>query len=504
MPPEPTRLQHLRAFTARHPVAAGALILAALYLWAYLSHRILPGQSEQFPRGWWGWFDQGQTLVSARAFAFGNLAPGQHWYPPGYALLGAPFLRLGFLAHPFVVVGLACLVATLFAFVEVARTLGVSRIVAAALFIAAVAWDRQMFNEWVIPWNTTPAAALVWVALALCARWATGDRRPVLLGAVVALVPAFRPTEAPAVAAAMLWVLAADWRAGLLRRAHLVRLIAGALPPLLAAAGLHLAIYGPHPSEYMVISRRLGFTLRDFGWKAYVILADPYWWWTDGPGLLRRIPWAALGLAGLLPALLRGRAAGALACALCVHLVLYVSYLDLLPLGLWRFNNVHYWKWAIPGYALLAWLLVRDLIHWRWAPPSLAAAATLAVAATLSLVRVAPRPATADEPAKMLEYHGDAPGFDPSYFNEFTAHDSRGPLIGIAGLRAFPVPGGMRVIALTRRIEGALVFSPDTGLPPALLASTPARFVPSLTWGRPCWLLPCGKRPPNTLLPPVD
>jgi len=494
----------VKTAAARYPVAVGAAVLTVAYLWYYMSAQALPGNSGAFPQGWWGWFDQGKTLESAQALAGRDLSPGRHWYPLGYALLGAPFLGMGFRGHPFVFVDLACLLIAFLGFVSFARACGVGRATAALLFVAAVLWDRQVFGEWAIPWNSTPAAALVWTILALCGRWLEGARRPVLVGVLAGAVPFFRPTEAVPVAACLLVVLAADWRAGALRPRHLLGLAAGGALAVAPQVGLHLLVYGPQPSDYMRVSRELGFTLHDLGWKAYVVLVDPYQWFTDGQGLLRRLPWVALALAGLAPALARGRAAAALAAALAAHLLLYVSYIDLLPTGLWRFNNIHYWKWAVPGYALLAWLLVLDLVRWRRAAPSYAAAGGLAVVGLLATVRIAPRPVGPGEPAKMLEFPGPAPGFDQSNFGNFTLRDAQGPLRNVPEIRAIPVPGGMRVIALTRDIEGPVVFEPGHGFAPALVAAEPLRFGAGLVLGRPCWLAAfvCGRRPVNDLLPP--
>ena len=503
-----------RTVVAAHPTSLGAAILAFAYLWSYLSAQSLPGNAPGL--GWWGWFDQGRTLESARAFGAGDLAAVRHWYPPGYSLLGAPFIGAGFRAHPFALVDGACLLATFAAFGAFAAACGVSRLVAAMLFLVAVAWSPAVFATWTVPWNSSPAAVLTWGALAVAAHWLAGRRRPVLLGALVAAMPAFRPTDTAAVAVCVPWVLAADWRAGQLRARSLAGLAGGSA--LLAAPqlALHLAIYGPHPSEYMQHSRTLGFTPYDLGWKAYVLLADPYPWFADGTGLLRRLPWMALGLAGLLPALRHGRAAGLLAAALVVHLLLYLSYLDLLPTGLWRFNNVHYWKWTVPGYALLAWLLVRDLARWPLARlparPRYAAAGSLLAVAVLSCLRIEPRPAGPDEPAKMLEYHGPAPGFAASYEGDLVLHDALGSLASVSGMRAVPVPGGMRVLALARPFTGPVTFDradglpgglPE-GLPEGLLDHPPDRWAGHVVLGRPCWLpgSGCGPRPVNRLLPP--
>ena len=505
IPLPPDLVSRARGQIRAHPVLLAGLALSLLYLWTYFQAQALPGNSVQYPLGWWGWFDQGKTLDSARALAARDLSPARHWYPLGYSLLGAPFYRLGFTGHPFVFVNLACLLVALAGFVAFASRCGTGAVAASLLFLGAVCGDRQIFSEWAIPWNSTPAAALIWLTLPVCAMWLQGRRYPALLGALAGLMPLFRPTEAVPVAASILFVLVADWRAGGLRPVHLLRLATGGLAALLPMAALHLAIYGFAPSEYMLISRRLGFSLHDFGWKAYVILADPYPWFADGPGLLRRVPWVALALAGFVPALVRGGAAGVLAAALGAHLILYLTYMDLLPTGIWRFNNVHYWKWAMPGYALLAYLLLRDLVRWRWAAPSYAALAGVLLAAGLSAVRVAARPAGPDMPAKMLEFHGTSPGFEQAYFSPLVVHDAQGRLENVNDIRAIPIEGGVRLIALRRPFQGAITAEPGHGLPAGLLDTQPVRYAAGLALGRPCWVpfLWCGPRPRNAQLPPA-
>ncbi len=302
----------------------------------------------------------------------------------------------------------------------------------------------------------------------------------------------------------ILWVLLADLRAGQFRVRAVLGLAAGLLPMLLGLL-VHLLIYGPHPSPYMENSGTIGFTLDDWGRRAFVILADPYPWFIDGQGLLKRLPWAALGLAATLPALFRGGPRGLLAAVLIAHLVLYISYVDLLPIGLWRYNNIHYWVWALPGYALLGWVLLRSLAHWRPTREGRIALLALAGAAALALVQVAPRAVGPTDPARMLEFHGEAPWFDRSYFGDFTIADDGGTLHNISDFRAFPVPGGMRVIANRRPFEGTVhVRLGSEPLPADLLASSPDRFGESVVLGRPCWMprIRCGRRDPDPLLPP--
>jgi hypothetical protein len=501
----------LRAVAVR-PGAAGTAALTAWYLWCYLGDRYLPGNNSQYPLGWWGWFDQGKYLDSAQSLMRGALVPDRHWYPLGYSILAAPFTRWSH-GHPFLPVNLGSLLLCYAGFLAFARRLGVERGWAVALFLLSTASSRMLFEGWIVPWNTIPAAALIWLLLAATAAHMQGDRRPLLIGLLAAAVPLVRPTELLLAAPCVLAAIAAS----LSRPAAQTRVARNAQPrrtwlpdlALLAAGGLtvavpygllHWRIYGLAASPYMAMSTGLGFTPYDLGWKAYTILADPRDWFLDGRGLLWQAPWAALALSGLAVAWAHGRAARLLAVLVVLHTVLYVSYVDLLPTGLWRFFNVHYWQWALPGLALLAFLAGRDLLRWRRAP--LFPLAPLAVAASVPLLLLHPVPVEvpAGVPAKMLAYAGPLPGFMEAYFTELALRDSVGEMHGFGDLRAIPVTGGMRVYALRRP------FGDDPAWvvpPPGWPGGTPVRYGIGWRLGVPCWtrLVGCRKLG-QSLLPP--
>jgi hypothetical protein len=54
-------------------------VSAALLLRTYATNPARPGASSRFPLGWWGWWDQSQYLLSARALAHFDFASDQHW-----------------------------------------------------------------------------------------------------------------------------------------------------------------------------------------------------------------------------------------------------------------------------------------------------------------------------------------------------------------------------------------------------------------------------------------
>ncbi len=498
-------------FAIRHrllvPVLVG-VVSAGLFLRTYAINPARPGASGRFPLGWWGWWDQSQYLLSARALAHFDFASDQHWYPFGYALLCAPFSVLLPL-HGFLLPDLICYLACYLAFLGFARAVTVGPAWAALLFLLGTAGSQAIRDVWAEPWNTTLSSALIWSLLALTARHMTllpsddgmaGRRRLLRLlamGAIAGFVPITRPTDALLVA---IWAVGAGscaLRDDLLRRRDLLALLAGALLVLVPGGLLWLRIYGFGPSPYVLSSRDLGFSVAAIGWKSYLLLISPAPWFTFGAGITQRLPWVLPGLAGMLaaPWLTRGRARQLLlllSAMIVTYSLLFFSYVDLIPSGLWRYNNIHYFKWMLPGMALFAFLLLRELVFGRRRAASLALAAVL----VLYVVRWRPHPAAEAEPAWMVQVAGPTPGWDETYFAAFTIRDERGVLVSIKDFRALPDSQGWRLIALRRPFYGSLLIGglghpPDGPVPPVWAKAGTRRWSRSFGVRLPCWLSRC-------------
>jgi hypothetical protein len=460
----------------------GGIFLAVWYTAAYLAHPALPGNNPTYPAGWWGWWDQSNYLKSALALARRNFSPDQHLYPLGYAITGAPFVRL-WPMHPFYFVDLASLLISLAGFVSVARRCNVAPRWSVLLFVLAAAADPVLFEQWVVPWTTTPAAAVVWLLLAVAAAHMEGRRHPVLLGLLAVCLPILRPTDVLLAVPPLAACLLVDLRT---RRLALRDVLGFAVAVLLMAglyAGLHLKIYGLAPSYYMTMSANTGFSLHHFGWKAYLILVDPTAWIGGGEGLLRRAPWMILGVAGIVPALRRPIPA-MLAVTLAIHSLFYLSYVDLLPTGFWRYMNVHYWVWSFPGFALLALLLVRDVLQ---RGRRLLAVASCACVITLLCIHLDPTPAAQGEAADALDFRVDSPSFEAAYFGDLKITDAEGILSNVQNIRSIPLPGTIRVLTLTRALHGDITADGEglNDLTPTRLRVTPRFGIPFWPWRKP-------------------
>ena len=470
------------------PKVYGAFLLTLLYIGYYLGDPATPGNRFDAccASGWIGWWDQGRYYESAGALAAGNLDPARHWYPLGYAVLAAPF---GFLrSHPFFPVDLVNLLSTYAAFILFARRVAITATVAAIIFLLTGCLDSMLFKQWAIPWNTSPSAALIWGLLAVSAAYLQGQRRPFLLGALAGALPLIRPTDGIIGAICLVWLAATDLRAARLRRRDLGLIIAGLALPVLPYAALYLAIYGLHPTAYMINSGNIELTVHNPIWRACVLLIEPRQWFFAGSGILSRIPWLLLGFAGALWAWRKGGVLALLSVCLTAYCLFFLCYIDLLPTGLWRYFNVHYFKWTLPGFGLLGWLLLGDLRLRRRT-----AWVALAVVLILSCIRVTPRPAVPNEPAVAVDIPGPAATEGNTTMNpELAVADADGVISNITMMRAFPFPSsnGVRLIALRRDFADPVDWRAGHGLDMPAGAPPQRRWAESIAIGFPCWLPP--------------
>jgi hypothetical protein len=484
----------LRRQFADHPVRTVTLAYVLLTLVLCNVKLFAPGGP------WWrGWGDQKAYLESAQALWAFDLDPAHHWYPLLYPLLGAPFA--GVSAVPFLPANIACFALAFWGFQRVCARFDVPAAGAALLFFATTL-APGIAGLWVEPWSTTVSAALIWMALALVGDFLAGEggrEKAALFGALLALIVAARPADA-AVAAVILPF--AVWRP-LVRERRFGLLVPGlgaGLAVLAAYALLFLSIH-PGTSDYIELSRAYGLNPADLGFKAFVLLVEPRGWFGTGEGLLAAMPWLIFGAAGLILALRRPLAA-CLALAALVNVFTILTYVDMLPTGLWRYHNIHYFKWLWPLFGLGTLLFVR-VFRSDWRP----ATAVLAGLVLLSGFRADRVPVAADAPARALEF--DAAGLSEGniYMAPSAIVDVEGPLRNKFEYRQLSIaPGRARAVSVRRDFAGSEQWWPavpsgmvkdvaDRPSPP-LTSEFPrdplARYGERWNWGYPCWLPPRG------------
>ena len=492
------------------------------------------------------WQDQLLYIRSARALVALNFTPAEHYYPLLYPLLGTPFLRV-WPSQPFFIVDLACYLLAFHGFRGVARAFGLPDWAAMLLFAATTIAQFAFAKTWIEPWTSTPSAALLWLALGATAglwtratslhapprrtpgpsgtdgndeaqllfssraRLGPGFRRggafivahgdAIVLGLALGLIVFARPGDAIVASFIALSGGAAAYRLG---RATILCATAAFIVSAGVMTMLYGVIYGLKPSPYMLYSAQYGFNFAWFGWKAYVLLVDPRDWFGEGTGLLERAPWLLLGGAGLIasafampprqrPIVLTGAVVG------IAHVVLLLAYVDLLPTGLWRYNNIHYFKWVLPLFGLFAVRFV--LLAWR-RPVLLAAVLPVLLALT---IRPEPVRVAADAPARMVIFPAPVGAVGPStYFATAWVTDTSGEQRNSFDYHQILVAGRVRAVALRRPFVGnerwigddhvrAQLEGRDTGAYAPLYLTGPwpktplARYGMRVTVGLPRW-----------------
>lgn len=378
-------------------VVAAALLLSAI---RYAVHAPLHDP------GWGRWIDQSMYLRSAHAWAAGVLDPEQHWYLPGYPLLGAAFAVIT-PGQPFWIPDLLCLLASIWLGAALAARLApqwrrVKAAGAAACFVT-MALTPRMLEVWAVPWSTTPTVPLTLAALLLALQF---DERPVPRTAALAAlatvgVGLFRPTEAAVLLATvppfMAWRLCARWpglRAG---TATILAAVLGAAAASTAFAMAHVPVFGWQPSPYMLGSAAVGFEWRRIPLQWVTLFLSPQPMMATrlaggipgGAGMVRSLPWVIPGLVGMAACMVSSvagprRRHGLVVSVGVLHTAAYLAYRDMHPGGLWQFENYHYFKLSLLLLGLyaaflpfaaatpagrrsivLACVLVSPLLFWR-------------------------------------------------------------------------------------------------------------------------------------------
>jgi hypothetical protein len=332
------------------------VLLAALYLQAYITEPALPGNVTV--RGWWDWFDQPRYWHSSNALSHFSITPDDYWYPLGYPLIGAPFIRV-FPNHAFLIpnllfaLGIASLfVATCHIFLRRWESLLVT------LFLI-VALKRDLTLSLIQPWNTIPTHFLSYLIIFLYLKRRSDWRLVLLLSALTALVLLCRPLDAVALAPILVAAtLSVDGLRGkFLSGAGGIGLL---LLMYLSTRMINLHVFGTWNTSYERGSAFRGLFSYDISQKLYSIFADglPVYQTTD-PMLFASQPWLLLIIPGVIYAIIKNRRTLPVFGSLLLSLFLYANYNDMGSRFLYGTGLIHYFAWSFPLLGLFAYLAVR-------------------------------------------------------------------------------------------------------------------------------------------------
>ena len=499
----------LRLWQRRASVTAG-LVALWLLIQAFAYHRGLWPR----PVPWLGWADQGHSLDSAFAWRHWDLTPAKHKYPPGYALLGALFTDL-MPWQPFAIPDALCLAAASLLFQRLAARLfpgAMAWLIAAPMiFVVATTRLKILRDIWFMPWSTTAAVPLQLLSLllALRCRERPGPWRAAAWGISLGLLAGVRPVDAAVMAGATgVFLVLPPWRQATQMLREVAASGVGCAAVLVPIFLLHLAAHASSAGYYLQQSTSIGFEWRllPLRWVLLVIDARPLT--AESAGLAARIPWFAPGVAGLLYACLTPAPARAawrlLTAAALLHLAVYLCYRDLEPGGLWRFYNVHYFKWIFPVLLLACAALAAALSR---AGSRRRAMLCMAAVLPLFLLRAEFRPRLRAASTTTTDGVALRAGFPsiwnavflpitgawwPLYCGNAKLSTEVRTYSNVADFKLFPKDGGALLLPLRPLPASGLHFVPgvQTGIAPAAAAIYgTVQIVP----GIPCFFGPLGQ-----------
>ena len=462
-------------------------VAAIVYCFFYFNDPALPGNSLAHPRGWWGWFDQGEYIKAAQAFVEGDFSPGKHTYPALYPAIGSIFLPW-MPVHPFFFFNLLGLLAFAFVFMVFA-TRYVTQLEAFALLALSVYFNKTIIVNFSIPWTTTGTVLIYSITIYQLLRKSSPEHVPAsipietikafVFSSVFSLLVILRPVDTGAAAIfypAYLYFSfksLRDTESKVKVKALLCQAVAlGA--GLLIGLGLfllfNLQVYGQVLGGYFkstaVASGYFPFELPrkifSLVFDAYTVFLEPR------ASLISHFPWLVLSIVGIFGCLIRGSAMlRVLAAAICLQFFLYAPYGDLIPNGVWRYYNIHYFKWMFPYLAFFAWLVLRWVFSGastlKLSTPVFRAVAVLVAVAVLLMPRYSVRPTSpitlnkADavgdisfssngDSIDFIDVQGLAGGFNEIYMGDHKLVADGKPMHRIKDFRLLPSPWGVRIL----------------------------------------------------------
>ena len=360
------------------------VFVGVIYTVAFWYFKDAPGHNPAYPLGWWGWFDQGEYLKSAKAFAALDFSAAQHFCPPLYSMLGALFVNF---TDPFWLIDLLCLLWFAAVFVLFASRY-VPRWAALLIFSLTILATHRILENFVIPWTSTLAVALLSTGIYALVRlheafenkagshslFSSVSFNTFFIALALGLLFPLRPLDIVSGSVLLLaWCVGIRSLLILQNQAfHTGKIYAAAVIGFLVGPLFYLVfnwtVFGTFNSDYVQDSISNGYFPADFGEKFISIFRDGSSLYLEpGSGITDRYPWIILAFPALIYIAVRGDwLLRTLALIVCLQFSLYLPYGDLLPTGLWRFKNIHYFKWAFPYLGLFVWYAIASLLSlWR-------------------------------------------------------------------------------------------------------------------------------------------
>ena len=350
-------------------------ILTICYFCLYFYSPSTPGNHPfEHPQGWWGWFDQGKYYVSAQSLKNLNFNIENHFYPPLYPIVGAVLLNCS-TGHPYFLPNLVCFLWYSYIFI-LFSSIYFNRLISFILLLSTIVANYTLFEDWIIPWTTTLTSGLISTGIyALSYNNKNYNTQGFLSKKVVflvflsmGLVVATRPLDSFVSIVICIGLYAQYIFQNRKQNKDYLNFIsisvfAGLIGTMLFFI-FNLKVSGELLGNYFHIASSNGYFIKAIPSKFLDIFCDGNAVYGEkNTAILLKYPWLYISAAGSVWLLFRGSLAFKIVVtAVFTQYLIYLPYADLIPNGLWRFHNIHYFLWTFPYLALFGLVFLKDII----------------------------------------------------------------------------------------------------------------------------------------------
>lgn len=317
--------------------------------------------------GWWGWFDQGQYLKITQQFAAGDFFNPEKYYPPLYPALPAIISNITGSTEAYLALDLTLCLAFFGGLFFNFRAY-LNPLISLSGVALMYGSNSITYEQWLIPWTTNLSSTIL-IAISLLVSGELNNHHQQALGN-------WRTSTAFFLTAAMVWVRpfeiipASIMCLGLLalQIKHALsggqpfnssrtakRLIKSAIGPFITLTGTitlyslyNLRTFGSWEPNYSKTINSMGFSPWDLAFKFISLTTDSSSYGVSNGHLSHYLPFfIPLGVLAIISLGFLAFPQQILVSAAIINFASYLSFNDLVPTGLFTFNNVHYFTWSL-------------------------------------------------------------------------------------------------------------------------------------------------------------
>ena len=357
-------------------------IISICWIMLYNAHHAAPPPlGTHAGDGWWGWFDQDQYLKITEQFAVGDYFNPNKYYPPLYPAIPALISNIVSTTGAYLAVDLMlCLVFFGGLFLNFRTYL--NPLISLVSVILMYGVTSITYEQWVIPWTTNLSSTLlILISLLLGTEFKKNHHYPTwsnwrtsaaffLTGLMVWVRP-FEIIPASILCLGLLITqvtqVLSNNQPGTSSQTAL-RLSKIVIVPFITLSGTilvyalyNLKTFGSWEPSYSKTINNMGFSPWDLGFKFISLATDSNTYGISNGHLSHYLPlFIPLTLLGIISLIFLAFPQQILVISAIINFTSYLSFNDLVPTGLFTFNNIHYFTWslAVIGISAVATLKI--------------------------------------------------------------------------------------------------------------------------------------------------